>query len=350
MEMQPNMLDVLSLVPQPGFCVSQGAITHVNQAAQALLLKAGQEILPLLHSSQEEYREFQGGQLYLTLSIGGSLRNCVVARMADGDLFLLDPDSDMEEFRSMELISMELRTPLANAINNAQQLLQQAGPQSPAAASMNRNLLQMMRLVCNLSDVSRYREAAHMETRDICAFLEELLEKADTLLCTKVHLTWELPKEAIPCLIDPEQLERAVWNLISNAVKFLPAEGAVHVKLTRHGQRLHLSVADNGSGIAEEVRNTVFQRYLRHPGIEDSRFGLGLGMVIVRTAAANHGGTVLIDQSGESGTRVTMTIAIRQNKESRLQSPVFRPDYSGGWDHGLMELSDCLPTELYKEV
>ena len=207
-----------------------------------------------------------------------------------------------------------------------------------------------MRLVCNLSDVSRYREASHMETRDICAFLEDLLEKAAALLCSRAHLTWELPREAIPCLMDPEQIERAVWNLLSNAAKFLPPEGAIHVKLARYGQRLHLSVADNGSGIAEEIRNTVFQRYLRQAGIEDSRFGLGLGMVIVRTAAANHGGTVLIDRSGDSGTRVTMTLSIRQNKESKLLSPIFRPDYSGGWDHGLMELSDCLSAEQYKEI
>lgn len=351
MDMQSNIQDFLSLVPQPGFCVYMGRIVHVNQAAQALLLEAGQEIAPLLCSGCEEYRDFQSGQLYLTLNIGGIPRNCIVTRMEDTDLFLLDPDSDTEAFRSMELIAMELRTPLANTISNAQQLLQHADPKAPAAANMNRSLLQMMRMVCNLSDVSRYRESSHMETRDICAFLEELLEKAGALLCSsKVCLTWELHKEPTPCLMDPEQIERAVWNLISNAAKFLPPEGRIHVKLTRHGQRLHLSVSDNGSGIAEEIRNTVFQRYLRQSGIEDSRFGLGLGMVIVRTAAANHGGTVLIDQNGDAGTRVTMTLAIRQNKETRLHSPIFRPDYTGGWDHALLELSDCLPAVLYKEL
>lgn len=351
MEMHPNIPDFLSLVPQAGFCVEAGYISHVNQAARSLLLEAGQEITPLLHSGSEEYREFQSGQLYLTLKIGEILCNCVVTRMEETDLFLLDPESDAEEFRAMELISMELRTPLANAISNAQQLLQQTDSQSPAAAGMNRNFMQLMRLVCNLSDVGRYRESSHMETRDICAFLEELLEKADALLCSsKIRLTRELPKGAIPCLIDPEQLERALWNLLSNAVKFLPPEGSIHVKLTRHGQRLHLTVADSGSGIAEQIRTTVFQRYLRQPGIEDSRFGLGLGMVIVRTAAANHGGTVLIDQNGGTGTRVTMTLAIRQNKENRLLSPILRPDYTGGWDHGLMELSDCLPAELYNET
>ena len=350
METQSNMQDMLSLVSQPAFCVREGFLSHVNPAARAMLLEAGQEITPLIHTGCEEYRDFQSGQLYLSLHIDGMIRNCVVTRLEDADLFLLDPDSDMEEFRSMELISTELRTPLASAISNAQQLLQQMDGVTSAAAGMNRNLLQLMRLVCNLSDVRRYRESVHMETRDICAFLEELLEKARALTAgSRIRLSWDLPKEAIPCLIDPEQIERAVWNLISNAVKFLPADGTVHLKLSRHGQRLHLTVADNGSGIAGQVRSTLFQRYLRQPGIEDSRFGLGLGMVIIRTAAVNHGGTVLIDCNGDTGTRVTMTLAIRQNTENRLQSPILRPDYSGGWDHGLLELSDCLPAELYIE-
>ena len=345
-----EQMNILELVPQPGFCVQNGQILQVNQAAQALMLAPGQEIAPLLKTGSEEYRQFETGQLYLVLDLGGQTRNAAVTRMADYDLFLLDSDGDVEEFRAMELVSMELRSPLMRVISNAQQLMDQLEPaQAETAARMNLGLAQLLRLVGNLSDAGRYREASWMETRDICSVLEELLEKSQALISdTGIRLSWELPREAIPCLLDAEQLERAVWNLISNAVKFLPREGAIHVKLTRHDQRLHLSVSDSGSGIADQVRNTVFQRYLRQPGIEDSRFGLGLGMVIVRTAAINHGGTVLIEQNANAGTRVTMTLAIRQNAESRLQSPMLRPDYSGGWDHGLVELSDCLPAEKYK--
>lgn len=351
MEEQMHIRDLLELVPQPGFGVRGGRIHHVNQAAQALMLAAGQELDSLLHTGSEEYRQFEEGQLHLTLQLGDSIRSASVIRMDDTDLFLLDPDSEPEEFRTMELVSMELRAPLLRVISNAQQLLDRAESESiDAAARMNQGLAQLLRLVSNLSDAGRYREFSLMETRDICSLLEELLEKSKTLISgSGVDLSWELPWEAIPCLLDAEQMERALWNLISNAVKFLPKGGSIHTKLTRRGQRLYLSVSDNGSGIAEEIRNTVFRRYLRQPGIEDSRYGLGLGMVIVRTAAANHGGTVLIEKNGETGTRVTMTMVIRQNPENRLQSPILRPDYSSGWDHGLVELSDCLPAELYRE-
>lgn len=351
MEEQVHIHDLLELVPQPGFCVLDGRICQVNQAAQALLLSPGQEIAPLLKTGREEYSAFSSGQLHLVLEMAGCIRDATVTRMNDRDLFVLEAEEQQEEFRSMGLVSMELRSPLMNVISNTQALLSQLESGDPdTAARLNRGLAQLLRLTSNLSDVGRYRESSHMETRDVCALVEELLEKSRALMDgSKLHLSWELPAMAIPCLVDSEQLERALWNLISNAAKFLPAEGTIHVKLTRHGQRLHLSVADNGSGIAEQVRNTLFQRYLRQPGIEDSRFGLGLGMVIVRTVAANHGGTVLIEQNGTSGTRVTMTMAIRQSTDNILHTPIFRPDYSGGWDHGLLELSDCLPAECYKE-
>ena len=344
-----EQMDILELVPQPGFHVRDGKILQVNQAAQVLLLSPGQEIAPLLKTGIEEYAAFSGGQLYLTLELAGQIRSATVTRMGDCDLFLLESDAEQEDFRSMELVSMELRSPLMTVITNARQLLEETENRE-TAARLNRGLAQLLRLTSNLSDVGRYREVSQMETRDICTLVEEQLEKCRALMAGNgVHLSWELPREAIPCLVDTEQLERALWNLISNSVKFLPDEGTIHVKLTRHGQRLHLSVADNGSGIAEQVRSTVFQRYLRQPGLEDSRFGLGLGMVIVRTVARNHGGTVLLEGSGDAGTRVTMTMAIRQSTDNTLHSPILRPDYSGGWDHGLLELADCLPADAYDE-
>lgn len=342
-----EQLDILELVPQPGFRVRDGKILHLNQAAQVLLLSPGQEISPLLKTGREEYAVFSGGQLYLTLELAGQIRNATVTRTGDTDLFLLESDGEQEEFRSMELVSMELRSPLMNVITNAQQLLEETENRE-TAAKLNRGLAQLLRLTSNLSDVGRYREISHMETRDICTLVEELLEKSRALMDSNaIHLSWELPREAIFCLVDTEQLERALWNLLSNAVKFLPNEGSVHVKLTRHGQRLHLSVADNGSGIAEQVRSTVFQRYLRQPGIEDSRFGLGLGIHMIHAAARNHGGTLLITQGETGGTRVILTLAIRQKEGNSISSPIFRVDYTGGFDHSLVELSDCLPAELF---
>ena len=71
-------------------------------------------------------------------------------------------------------------------------------------------------------------------------------------------------------------------------------------------------------------------------------------MTLVRTAAALHGGTVLLEQAG--GTRVTMTMAIRKTAPQELRSPILRlGDYAGGRDLGLLEFSDSLPTDCYEQ-
>ena len=149
-------------------------------------------------------------------------------------------------------------------------------------------------------------------------------------------------------MADPEQLERAVLNILSNAMKFTPENGSIQASLTRRGNLLRLSVQDTGDGIDESIRAHLFHRYLRQLTLEDSRFGIGLGMVLIRSTAANHGGTVLIDRCQGKGTRITMTLAIRQSKDTLLRSPVSRIDYAGGHDHILLELSDCLPLSAFE--
>jgi len=355
MEIDKNIQDILERVPQPGFLARSNSIVSVNQAAAALLLSPGDGLEPLLGQSMEDYAAFSSGQLFASLSVGGQTQGVVITRMGDHDLFLLDTPEESEEFRSMALISMELRTSLTRLMANTESLLEQQGltgdNATPEAAKVNRNLMQLMRLVCNLSDVGRYAVSSHMELRDVDSFLLSLFEKAETLTASRnIRLTYTGLSRSVFSLIDTEQLERAVWNLLSNAIKFTPQGGTIQASLTHQGNRLRLCVLDSGSGIADTVRGDLFRRYLRQPTVEDNRFGLGLGMVLLRTAAATHGGTVLVDHPAGSGTRVTMTLLIRERRDTVLHSPILLPDYSGGWDHGLLELSDCLPEELYRSL
>lgn len=342
MEEERKILFFLEQIPQPGFLVRDGRIQDLNQAAQALLLTPGQMFSALLDTGKEEYADFQEGQICLTLTIAEKPHPAVITQTEDCRLVLLDTDDTAEEFRSLALASLQLRQPLMQAITCAQK--------QPSDEKLNQSLMQMLRLVSNMSDISRYSSSCRMETRDADAFLLELFEKARTLAGNKATLTFEGMKQPVFTQVDPEQLERAVWNILSNCIKFLPDKGSIHASLKRCGKHLHLTIEDSGSGIAEQVQSTLFQRYLRQPGIEDNRYGLGLGLAIVRTAAANHGGTLLICPGKHGGTRITMTIAIRPDDSTALRSPIFRPDYTGGFDHGLVELSDCLPSGLYKEI
>jgi two-component system CheB/CheR fusion protein len=235
---------------------------------------------------------------------------------------------------------MQLRQPLLQAIACAQK--------QPSDEKLNQSLMQMLRLVSNMSDISRYSASCRLETRDADAFLLELFEKAQTFIGKKVTLTFEGLKQPVFTLMDPEQLERAVWNILSNSLKFLPADGIIRARLTRKGSRLYLTVEDNAA--VQITPSELFNRYLRQPGIEDGRYGLGLGLAIVRAAAANHGGTLLISTGKETGMKVTLTVALRQDTGTTLRSPLLCPDYTGGWDHALVELSDCLDAKWYEKL
>lgn len=354
MEVTNKANGMLDLMIRPGFCVKENRVVKVNSAAEALLLTPGTDIRTLLLTGAEEYAAFEGGCLYLKLKLTSKGWGASVIKMEDLDVFLLDQEADDGELRAMALAARELREPLTSMMISADHLVPMVSQEDASVkeqlARLNRGLYQMLRIVGNMSDAGRSAVSSRQEVRNIGDIFAEVFEKAQTLVAhTGIRLTYQGLSEEILCLADAEQLERAVLNILSNAVKFTPKNGCIDATLIRHGRMLQLRVLDSGSGIAENVRSSVFHRYLRQPGIEDSRWGIGLGMVLIRSAAANHGGTVLIDQPDGKGTRITMTIAIRQNTDGILRSPVMRVDYSGERDHGLVELADCLPIHVYEK-
>lgn len=347
MEKNKELRDWLNLLIRPGFYVEEGRITQVNAAAQGLLLEPGMDIGPLITSGLESYQNFQTGCLYVQLTLSGMAFHGCVTKDQAADVFILDADAGDTALQALSLAARELRSPLSAVMHGVQAMREENNPQ---AAALNRGLYQLLRLVGNMSDAGRTPGNARMETADLTAFFDELFEKTAVFAqAAGIYLEYQGLSKPLLCLADRELLERAVLNLLSNAFKFTPRGGTVRVTLFAGGTSLRLSVWDSGPGIAQEIQGNLFSRYLRQPGIEDSRFGLGLGMVLVRSAAAAHGGAVLIDQPEGWGTRVTITVALRREKAEVLRSPTMRIDYAGERDHALTELSDCLPVSLYKK-
>ena len=345
MEIQ-NHTPMLELMLRPAFCVSGGKITRVNGSAAPYLLCEGMDILPLLATGTEEYQAFESGCLYLTLSISGQTVGATVVAMEGGHLFLLDQPGDMGELRALSLAARELRGPL-NGMSIAARCLSGTEP-AEQLAQLNRRMYQMMRIISNMSDAAQYCAGeGQMESVELCAWLEELLDKAALQLQeANIALHYTLPGTPICTQADMEKLERAVYNLISNAAKHTRPGGNITVQLAHRGQ-LYLSVTDDGDGIDKGVLGNAYTRYLRTPAVTDGSEGIGLGMVLVRSVATMHGGTVLIDRPQGKGTRVTMTMQLRHKSTIPLRSPILRIDYAGERDHGLQELADILPARLY---
>ena len=349
-----DAMEMVAHLNQPAFCVKDGIIVHVNEAAASRMIELNTAVSQLLKTGLEEYEEFSEGCLYLTLNVCGQDLGFSVSRKNGFDLFHLEQDAENRELQAMALAARELREPLASIMITADHLFPaEETPDSATAAHIariNRGLFQMLRLISNMSDADRYASAAStsMEIKNISAFLQEVFAKTAALVeSSGVRLEYTGISDAIYGLINPELLERAVLNVISNSMKFMPQGGTIQATLLRKNNKLYLSIQDNGSGIPEGTRSNLFSRYARELGVEDGRFGIGLGFVLIRSAAQHHGGTVLVDQPAGAGTRVTLTLAIRSGSGNQVRSPILKVDYAGELDHGLLELSDVLASELY---
>lgn len=344
-----DIFGMLELMLRPGFCVKNNTIEKINAAAQILPLHNGMDIRDLLATGQQEYAAFESGCLYLSLHLPPRDLGACVIRLDGWDIFVLDNQASDSALRALALAARTLRSSMSTAMVAATQLLSDAPKDSPQAALLNQGMYQLLRTLSNMSDAGRYVDASQQELVDIGSLFSEILEKAQTLLAASgIRLEYTPLAETVVALADREQLERALLNLLSNAVKFSDADTPVTVSLTRRGQMLYLRILNSGR-IPQEVLGSAFSRYLRPAGLEDSQQGLGLGLVLVRAAAVNHGGTVLIDQPDSARVRITMSLAIRRSSGSCLHSPILRPDYAADRDHALLELSDCLHADAYRQ-
>lgn len=341
-KLQPG--ELLNLLSSPAFTAENGVITACNQAARALNLEAGQDIAPLVGKAPPI--AVGRGCLYRNITVGETEYGATITEMDGALLFALDGASE-DALQALALASKELRGPISAMMSSLEAMHRTEGMQE-TAASMERSLNRLIRIVCNMSDAGSVPSPHRQEVQDLDAFLKEIMEKSAALAqSTGVHVTYTGLNTPVYSLCDSQLLERAVLNILGNALKFTPEGGSVRAELHRSGEYLLLRITDSGSGIAEELRSSLFRRYLRQPAIEEGRIGLGLGLVMVRSAATAHGGTVLIDHPEGCGTRVTLTLRIRQDT-GNLRSDIFRVNYAGELDSTLLELSDVLPADCYK--
>jgi signal transduction histidine kinase len=211
-------------------------------------------------------------------------------------------------------VSYELRTPLTSITGYAEMLTSKiyAGELKPRQLDYARNILesaqQFTRLVDDILDLATI-EAGYMalDTRpvDIHALLSSVL----TLQQAQArNLGLRLQFECAPSIGtvpgDERRLKQVVFSLVSNALKFTPAGGAVTVSAYREDGRVALVVADTGVGVAAEDQARIFEKFERgNPQARQS--GAGLGLALVKSFIELHGGTVELSSQPGAGTTVT---------------------------------------------
>ena len=203
--------------------------------------------------------------------------------------------------------SHELRTPVAVILAECDSLDHGQPTEEDYRQSVDvirRQGQQMSRLIGQLLHITRLEQGTQklqLETADLSQLVEVLCEE-------QAHLAPEGTTLAVhtqPDLLvngDVTRLSRLLTNLISNAYRYGKPNGHVWVDLRREGQWAVLSVRDDGSGIAPEDRERIFQRFYQVDAAR-GKDGSGLGLFMVQQAARLHGGSVTVDSRiGEGST------------------------------------------------
>ncbi len=210
-------------------------------------------------------------------------------------------------------VSYELRTPLNAVIGFAEILTHQYfGTLNPRQLDYARSILesanQLMVLIDDIIDLATI-EAGYMvlesETVDIEKMLQSVLMLArERARNREIELRLKCPPDIGSAEADERRLKQALFNLITNAIRFTLPNGTITVEAAREGQDLLLSVADTGIGIPPAAQARVFGKFER----ASPHSGAGLGLSLVKSLIELHGGTVSLDSEPGRGTRVTCRI------------------------------------------
>jgi len=204
--------------------------------------------------------------------------------------------------------SHELRTPLTSVLANLELL--QASLQAPGQAedremidSALRSSRRMSRLVADLLLLAR-ADAGRIGERRRCDFAE-VAGNAAAEVAPVMGERQLVVDNGHPIFVEgnPDELHRMVVNLLDNAAHHTPSGSRVELRLRTEDGVAVLEVADDGPGIPPELRDQVFDRFVRGDGPADIAAGpgTGLGLAIVRAVATSHGGTVEATESPQGG-------------------------------------------------
>ena len=217
----------------------------------------------------------------------------------------------------LAMLAHELRNPLAPISTAAEMLKIFAGDDPKVRKSsevISRQVGHMTALVDDLLDVSRVTRGLvelQKELVDIKSVVSSAVEQARPLIEARRHaLTVRMEASHAMVLGDRTRLTQAIANLLNNAAKYTPQGGEITLAVTGTTKNVDISVIDNGIGIDGKLLPHVFDLFTQAERTPDrSQGGLGIGLALVKTMVALHGGAVTASSDGPgTGSRFSLSL------------------------------------------
>ena len=226
-------------------------------------------------------------------------------------------------------VSHEFRTPLTLILGPIERLLYAAtsNPLKTQYEFIHRNALRLLRLVNLLLDLQKI-EKNEMKLRaglgDVVAFIKDITYTFSELAeQKKIALSFVSFADKLDVLFDPDKLDKVLFNLLSNALKFTPRGGKIEVKISTGtadrntfplDEYVLISVTDTGKGIKAEHLEKIFERFYQIEGSESQmQLGTGIGLHLSKYLVELHQGKIVVRSTPGEGTQFDVYIPRGQN-------------------------------------
>jgi signal transduction histidine kinase len=277
-----------------------------NLVAGVRALEQGDYAYPLQQRGKDEVAEVTGTFDRMRTSLQRTQRE------------LLDAERLATIGRMASSISHDLRHSLAAVMANAEFLCEtnlSNGQREDLYAEIRIAVEQMTDLIESLLEFSRTRESLRPSYGDVRSAVDRAVQGVKAhpeFQRIRIRITSEGLSEG---WFDFKKLERVLLNLLLNACEAVsPDSGKVDVSLRRIGEKLEIRVEDNGPGIAEPVREKLFDPFVSH-GKEN---GTGMGLTVVQKIVQDHGGEVIVEQTSALGTTFRINMPLSPAPENVL--------------------------------
>jgi PAS domain S-box-containing protein len=261
----------------------------------------------------------------------GTVRDISEQKLAEAEKAELLRQANAANTAKDEFLAMlghELRNPLAPIVTAVELLKLNGHEATREVATIDRQSQHLIRLVDDLLDIARVTRGKLDLKRRRCelqAIVAKAIEIAAPLIERQRHTVDVSVERNIFLDGDEFRLAQLLANLLTNAAKYTPASGQIHIEAKTCGPVVELSVRDNGCGIPAELLPRLFAPFVQAgQSSERSQGGLGLGLALARSLAELHGGTIAASSPGvDRGSTFTVSLPVATLQSDR---PSILPD------------------------
>ncbi len=262
-----------------------------------------------------------------------------------------------DKMRFYSYISHEFKTPLSLILTPTEDLIQRNTADKKEITStlklIHKNANRLLALVDQLLDM-RKLDAGKMEVelsnQDLIAFIKEIVDDFSVKAKQKqIDLQFISSFKELHTCFDTHKLDKVLFNIISNAFKYTPEGGLIHISILKNIDKIEINIADNGIGMSEEDKEHAFDLFYR--GNKNISLGTGLGLALSHEFISLHGGEInLTSEKGKGTTFKIILPLVEIGQDLQEKDTIFEQKMNAVFDEEETLLHQNKPNQAFENT